>query len=226
MAKIVDLTLELFDGLESPMSPRFTLVPRYTHLWSQRRFEPPCRGVALNYIFMDEHSGTHMDAPFHFWPEGISIEKIPLTSLVGEAKLIDVSSIRKFDKPVDRNLLTRAAEKQGIRIDRGDIILVRAWPKNWRDAGFFEAKEFTRDAAEFFIDKGIRLLGTDMPTVDVQTDFQRPVHVSLCKAGIVMVEFLINLGKLKGKKFMFVALPLRIRNGSGSPVRAIAIIQE
>lgn len=225
MTEFIDLTLELYDGLECPMFPRLTIAPRYTHWWSQRRFEPPCRGVAENYLFMDEHTGTHMDAPFHFWPDGIPLHKIPIETFLGEAKMIDVSGIRNFHEPVNRKLLTSAAEEQKIKIEKGDILLVRVWPGKWGDKGYFEAKQFSRDAAEFFIEKGIRLLGTDMPTADVLTDFQRPVHVSLCRAGIIMVEGLINLDKLIGKKFTFIVLPLRIRDATGSPVRAIAMIQ-
>jgi kynurenine formamidase len=146
--------------------------------------------------------------------------------MVGDAKLIDVSEMRNFNEPVNRQLLTRAAEEQNVSIVSGDILLVRVWPGKWGDEGFFEAKQFSKDAAEFFVEKDIRLMGTDMPTCDVLTDFQRPVHVSLCKAGIVIVEGLINLDQLVGKTFTFIALPLRMKDASGSPVRAIAMIDD
>lgn len=154
-------------------------------------------GYYMNALFLGEHSGTHVDAPAHFIANGKTIDQVPLERSIGKGAVIDVSYL-------DRN------------IEPGDIERVE-------EMVFFytggKSIYLSEEGAEYLVEKGIKAVGIDNPTIG---GFE--VHKILLSNEILIFENLTNLEKLIGKEFTFFGVPLKIKNGSGSPVRAFALI--
>ena len=109
-------------------------------------------------------------------------------------------------------------------IDINDIVIViTGWEKNKYCNSYYKGfPYFTEDSADYLISKKIKCLGTDTPAVD-GPESGGVFHKKILSYGIVIIESLINLRSLSGKRLYFIAMPLNIKNGDGSPVRAIAL---
>jgi len=224
--QIIDLTLELADGTQThPAHPRCVVIEFARHAFTAPRFTPPCRGFASRILMFSDHIGTHVDAPFHYFPEKGTIESVPLEQLVGPGVWLDFSD-KPTDQPITPEMLEAACSRVGVTVERGDILLFRAWPGHHTDEGFMRCAGFSGAAAEWAVAKGIKALGCDLATPDDPRDMTRPVHLALLGQDILIMEHIANLEKLPVPRFQFVGLPLRIKGATGSPIRAVAIIQD
>lgn len=224
--RIVDLTLELADGVQThPGHARCVVVEFANHQATAPRFRPPCQGFASRILMFSDHIGTHVDSPFHFIPTAGTIESVPLEQLLGPAVSLDVSA-KAPDQPVTPEMLGAAAKRQSVAVERGDILLVRAWPGKHLDEGFLQCAGLNAAAAEWVAAKGVKALGSDLASPDDPRDLVRPVHLILLGRGILIMEHLAHLETLPGPRFQFVGLPLRIRGATGSPIRAVAIFDD
>ncbi len=181
-------------------------------------------------LTISEHTGTHMDAPLHFVPEGpahYGTDGIPLESLAGRAATIEATDLGAGDLlGVNR---IRAWEREHGPIERGDRVLVRyGWDERWTTG--LEGRRFLEDwpglsgeAAEYLVGKGTALVGCDTLAVDAAGSRENPAHHALLGNEVYVVENLKNLGRLPPFSF-FMAFPLKIKGGSGSPVRAVALV--
>ena len=229
--RIVELGLRLTEGLKTwDVKPPFTMLP----CMDAATFR---LGFSTKLLIMEDHCGTHVDSPFHFYdgefrtPRGRTIDEVPLERFMGEAVLIDVS-FKAPTEPVDRALLDAAARDQGVQVTRGDILLVRTWAKSWGEpmAEFLGARALTADACEWLLERGVKLVGLDLPNLEgaLSQDYgnmDAPGHVLLLHPGreVLIVENLVNLGEIRAKRFEFYALPLHVKGATGSPVRAMAL---
>ncbi|HHW44317.1 MAG TPA: cyclase family protein [Desulfotomaculum sp.] len=221
--RIVDLTVELADGTQSfPTHPKVTVIDFVTHSFSAPRYKLPCRGYASKLVMLSDHAGTHLDAPFHFYEDGPTINQVDLSTTFGEAVLLDVSS-KQADMPVSADMLEKAAAGSDVKIKPGDIVLLHIWPGEWNGPGFHHCKALDESAANWLAGKKIKALGLDLANADVNENMQRPVHLKLLGQGIGIIENLTNLWEIRAKRFHFFAVPLKIAGLSGSPVRAFAI---
>lgn len=221
--KIIDLTMELADGTRThPAHPRCVVIEFATHETTASRFRPPCTGFASRILMFSDHIGTHVDSPFHFIPAGGTIEAVALDRLVGPAVCLDVSA-KAPESPVTPDMLEAAEGRAGASVQRGDILLVRAWPGHHTDDGFLRCAGLNREAAEWAVARGVKALGCDLASPDDPRDLTRPVHMFLLGQGIPIMEHIAHLETLPAPRFQFVGLPLRIRGATGSPIRAIAI---
>ncbi len=155
-------------------------------------------GYYMNVLKMGEHSGTHVDAPAHFVPGGKTIDEMPLEKFIGEGTVIDVSV---GNGPVKLDEIP----------DSGYYSKVVLFMTNGR--------ELSPEVALFLVAEGIKAVGTDAISIGDET-----VHRILLSEEVPVFEGLTNLEKLVGKTFTFVAFPLKIEGGSGSPVRAVAMV--
>jgi kynurenine formamidase len=224
--RIIDLTMELEDGTSThPAHARCVVLDFATHALTASRFKPPCQGFASKVLMFSDHIGTHVDSPYHFVPTAGTIESIPPDRLIGQAVCLDLSTKRP-EEPITPELLESAEGRAGVRVERGDILLVRAWPGQHTDDGFFRCAGLNKAAAEWVTARGVTVLGCDLATPDDPRDMVRPVHLTLLGQGILIIEHLVNLDRLPGPRFQFVGLPLRIKGATGSPIRAVAIFQD
>ena len=224
--RVLDLSLEVYDGFQSHATHARTTVMDYvTHAFSAPRYVAPCRGFATKLLVMSDHVGTHVDAPYHFVPEGVTIEEVPPASLIGPAVVLDATAHMVADRPATAETLERAAAAQGVKIEEGDIAVVRVWKGGWGDPGFAHAKGVDETGAAWLLERGVKAVGIDIAYFEGDlADLRRPVHMLVLGHGIPIVENLINLERIPAGRFTFVGLPLRIRGATGSPIRAVAVL--
>lgn len=169
------------------------------------------------------HSNTHMDAPRHFLADGDTIDHTPLEICMGPAWVIDLG----VAKP--RQLHT--VEDLGAYVEKiqpGDRVLLKTgWETCFGQDLFRDAlPRISEELARWFAEKKISLVGVEAPSV---ADVHNPeevtrIHRILLGAGITIVEGLKNLSLVKADRIEFIALPLKLHQGDGSPVRALAVV--
>ena len=122
--------------------------------------------------------------------------------------------------------LHAAADRSGRPIGSGTAVI--AWTgqdKNWGKPGFKTERPYVpAETAQWLVDQGVTLFGTDLIGIDNPDEWWEPTHVAFLRGGLPMVQQLSNLDKLVGKRFLFVTLPLKMRGGTGSPVRPVALV--
>jgi kynurenine formamidase len=173
-------------------------------------------GCTVTNLCLGTHSGTHVDMPLHHLEDGLAAERYPLETFIGQAVTVAVE--KDMNQPIVPDDLSAAD------IRKNDILLISTgWdrhfgtPRFWKDFPYF-AKEI----ADFCIDKEIKCIGCDMPSVD-PVNSGAYVHHALLSKKIGIIESLANIRLLVNKRVFFAALPLKIEQGDGSPVRAAAI---
>jgi kynurenine formamidase len=185
-----------------------------------------------------EHLGTHMDSPIHFGEAQATTDAVPLTQLVGPAVVIDVTQRAAANRDYQLSAADIAAwEKTNGRIPAGAIVMVRTgWAKFWPDPARYmgtSARGDVRDlhfpgvspeAAKILVERRVDGVGIDTASLDhgPSTDFRS--HRILNGAGIYGLENVANLDRLPAAGATIVALPMKIRNGTGGPVRIIALM--
>ena len=222
--KMIDLTVELYHGF-----PGWYFHPDVVyadhHLWwmNQYKYDLPCKGFSTKLLMISDHIGTHMDAQRHFYPEGQTTAQVPLEKMIGDAAFLDVS-FRGADRTITVADLEKAEKQSGEPIRKGDILIVKAWPGKWGEGENFNlADGFEPDTADWMLSKGISVLGVDLATLD-QQDRANTTHCKLLGEAIPVIENLNNLEQIQQSRFTFIAFPLKLRDGTGSPVRAVALV--
>jgi kynurenine formamidase len=209
MSKIVDLTHHVtrgdrgIDYEDSSLLSRDGWNARTWHLYS--------------------HSNTHMDAPKHFIEDGDTIDNTSLDVCMGPAWLIDLGNVEA------RQLHTVAdLGDYADKIQKGDrVILKTGWERHFGTNTFRDGlPRISRELAAWFVKKGIILVGVEPPSVADVNDIAEvtEIHRILLGANITIVESLKNLHLIEQDRIEFIALPLKLRDGDGSPVRALAKI--
>ena len=211
--KPIDLTLTISKSIPSfPGSP----TPQFIS-WSNLKED----GYNLELLFLSSHTGTHLDAPFHFVKNGIKIDQIPLGRLMGKGILIKIKKSK--NSPITKSDILQFEKKNGSIPDKSSIFFFTDWQKNLKKNNYFtENPGLALSAATYLAQKKTNLVGIDSPSIDLGKDESFSVHHVLSKNNILIVENLANLNKIKSKEFDFTILPLKLRDATGSPVRAVA----
>ncbi len=214
--KIVDLTLTVSDKIPTfPGSPQPSFIP-----WENVKED----GYNLELLFLSTHTGTHMDAPYHFLEKGAKIHEISLKKLVSEAVLI--KSKKKGGESITKTDIQKFEKKHGKIASFSSVIFYTGWQRNLQKKYYFTKNPgLSVSAAKYLASKKINLVGIDSPSIDLGKDSKFSVHQIFAKKGILIVENLANLEKIKSSKFHLVVLPLKLKNATGSPVRAIAFVE-
>ncbi|WP_461204881.1 cyclase family protein [Clostridium sp. DL1XJH146] len=184
-------------------------------------------------IIMNEHNGTHVDMPAHFIGDGelskVNTKNIELDNFYGPCVKIDCSDFTK-GQVLEKEYITNW-EKQYGDINEGEIVLVDfGWAKHWKckpnDSEFLDNwPGVGKSAAQYLAEKKIKLLGVDTLAADVYGSTENPTHNILLGNKICIVENLNNLVKMKERGY-FIAQPLKIKDGSASPIRPIGICEK
>jgi kynurenine formamidase len=223
-ARLVDLTMILEDGVNTyPGSPKMAIMNRITHEWSAGRYSPPAYSATDRFWLLNEHVGTHVDAPYHFVKDGAAIDALPLSRFWGEALLADVSK-RDAAKPVSRAEIETALALHHEEVKPDDILVLRCWGGRPSDPGFTSAAALALEVGSWLVEVGVKAIGIDLPAVDNPGSRSFPVHMALLSAGIPIYENLVNLEEIDEPRFTFFGFPLRVAGASGSAVRAVAIM--
>jgi len=170
--------------------------------------------ASVTRLDMSAHTGTHVDAPAHFWAEGGGVETLPIDALVGDARVVKIDD----DGPIMRDRLDalelRAGERLLIRTPMSD----REW---WSEPFHAEFPQLSVGAAELLAERGVALVGVDYLSVATPAADGERVHKALLNRGVVIVEGL-RLNRLPSGRCELICLPIRVEGADGAPARAIA----
>lgn len=167
------------------------------------------------------HSGTHLDTPAHFFADGMTIDKMQAQQFAGKGVLIDCSDYGKSEEIPVQHL-----EKFNNDLLNADFALIfTGWDKFWNTEQYFcDFPVLSAEAAVFLAGMNLKGVGLDVPSIDPVTSGNFINHNVILGKGLIIIENLTNLHKLNGLEFIFAALPLKIKDGDGSPVRAVGIV--
>lgn len=202
--KTYDISLNLSaETVRWVTSPPFELLER-------RRMS---KGEANNSsaVTMSVHSGTHLDAPFHFVPGGATIESLPLDLFIGPC-LVHAVDARKYITREHVEALDLKRESRVLFKTRNSLLL----RKPVYDPEF---TAFSVDAAGALVERGVRLVGLDYLSV-AHADEQVPVHRAFLDHGVVLLEG-IDLFEVEPGRYELICFPIRLRGSDGAPCRAV-----
>lgn len=173
-------------------------------------------------IQFNNHIGTHLDAPSHFIEGGMTVDKIPLESLIGKAVILDFT-----DKGKNHLITKKDLQAQEYRILPGSRVLIKTgWDVNFSSSTFYENFPcLTLEATKFLVTLKIRLLGMDTPSPSPLDDPGQTIHKTLLDAGIVILESVKNLTLINRDQCQIIILPPLIKDFSGAPCRVVAVLE-
>ncbi len=222
--EIVDLSHPLEE-----LMPVFPVLSKFYHmLWLSTTHGDPANAYQ---IIMNEHTGTHVDAPAHYVAAGHPmhrwVDQVPVEQWMGRAAIIDCRDVAP--KPAATPQKVKQWESENGKLQKGDIVVFDfGWAAKWRRHP--DDLDFQRgwpgvglDNAEILIERGVKAIGVDTFSPDAQQSSGDPFHNRVLPEGICIIECLTNLNKLPPVCYLQV-LPLKITDGSGSPGRAIALV--
>jgi arylformamidase len=207
------MTPKIID-ISEPLEPATAVWPGdspFSQEWVMRIED----GMSCNVstIRMSLHCGTHTDAPFHFFAQGKTIEKIPLETYIGPCRVLKGLPIGS-PPLIDPEFL----KKQNLKgVER---LLIRTKTQHGKGKFNEDFCALGPAAAQVVVSLGIRLVGLDTPSMDSFSSKTLEAHKILLKGGVAILENL-DLSKVVEGDFELVALPLKIMGGDSSPVRAI-----
>ncbi|WP_066452819.1 MULTISPECIES: cyclase family protein [Anaerotruncus] len=230
--KVYDLTQELYMGM--PIWPGHVRTVVWTHDTHEGTLkEPGGYSWESRGIMVSDHGGTHVDAVTHMTddPAAPSIEQIPLDKFYGTAVCLDVSETDR-DGFITPEILDRAEEKlraagQEIRPDDIVLLFTGAWAYHHDDKDFLTRYAgLDGPGTEWLVNKKVKNFGIDAPSTDNPKAPWFPSHLVTKEHWLIHIEYLADLRPVVNKRFMFYGFPLKVRGGTGSPIRAVAEVDE
>ncbi|RDI70128.1 cyclase family protein [Halopelagius longus] len=227
--EIIDLSNPIENGM--PVWPTFPPFELERTDWAARD------GFTMERTEMRTHTGTHVDSPLHFVPEGRSLDDFPLSKFMGEGVAIDVTP-----KDPEEAITAEDIEAFEEDIEDGDVLMLHTgWDEYYglTEEYLFEFPYLTAEAAQYCAELNLKAVGTEGasvggwvdevpahgPSTDVGADES---HLPLLENGVIPIEEVRNLDRvLKGaesRRAYFFFPPLNFRGTSGSPVRAFAFL--
>ena len=221
VVRIIDLTLEI-----SPRSIVFPGYPQPTFIkWS--KFD--VHGYDSELVFLSTHTGTHIDSPSHFSANGKSIDQINADRFVCKDALL-----LRIRKGPDESITRQDILDAGLNIKRNDTLVIdTGWQTAYTNGDRKRDEEYVinnpglgQDASQFLLEKKINAVAIDTPSIDVGENSVLTSHKQLLSNDILVIENLCNLENIDiGRPFTFVFTPLKLKGATGSPLRAIAILE-
>ena len=204
---IHDVTVPITNSMPVwPGDPRVRLSPQ-SHLSRDKSHT-----VKLTAIEMGSHTGTHIDAPYHFVEGGKRLHEIPLEQLTGKATVFEIAGVRSIG-------LGNLEHRKWDGIER--VLFKTDNSQHWQDEKFYEEFIYLEpDGAEFLVQRGIHLVGIDYLSIDEFKSEKHPTHFALLTRDIVILEGL-NLSKVPAGEYTLFALPLNLQDADGAPSRVI-----
>jgi kynurenine formamidase len=225
--QLIDLSREIHHMMARlPNHPTIEVYPFSTH--EHKRIADGYEfSSATRVLHMGDHAGTHVDAPVHFdeRPGALSIDQLPLETFFTEAVCLDLSH-----KPLKSDIsiadLEAAEIAAGVTIKSKDTVLLHMdfYRRAYGTEGYVtDFPGLTKESATWLGNRGIGMFGVEAVSPGRPGRIHFEVHHVCRDMGFTHVEGLMNLDKLVGKgRFRFIGFPLKIRGGTGSPIRAVA----
>lgn len=231
MAEIIDLSQEIFSGMPVfPGLPEVNITMHASHEQWDGLTNSDTVSPAVYRLELGEHTGTHVDALNHMARpyRDHSIDTMPLTMFYTEGICLDLShkGRRALIEPAD---LEQALAGAGLDIKPGDTMLLYTdhYRRAFGTADWYDGPGISIGAARWLGQQAIAAFGVETASPGVRDVSNKEVHHICGELGFTHYENMINLHRLIGRgRFRFIGLPLKIRGGTGSPVRAIAVFEE
>ena len=204
---IYDVTVPITNTMPVwPNDPAVHLLPK-SHLSRDKTHT-----VRLTAIEMGSHTGTHIDAPYHFVEGGRRLHEIPLEQLTGKATVFQIGGVQSIGP----------RELERLNWDGVDKVLFKTENSNhWQDGKFYEDFVYLEpEGAEFLVERRVELAGIDYLSVDKFRSEKHPAHFVLLPKNIVILEGL-NLSLVPEGEYTLFALPLNLQDADGAPTRVI-----
>ena len=226
--QIIDLSQAIEPGMPMPSVVSGLRLERF---FSQQAGDV----VNLEIVTMSLHAGTHCDAPFHFFSDLRTVDELPVDSLIGPAVVVDMTH-KQGSVPIEAGDFQEWEAQASERVQPGDIVLLhtghsRRWKTGREASGYWEQgwPYLVPGAVEFLVSRCIRALGVEsfdsdwVNPADLSTA-HFPAHRAFLPRGVLIIENLANLDQIPGTRCQVIALPLRLKGCSGSPVRVVAVV--
>ncbi|MDB4910622.1 MAG: cyclase [Gemmatimonadetes bacterium] len=214
--RFIDLSHTIESGMITYKGLPAPLICDHLSREQSRSIYAPGTEFQIGRIDMVANTGTYLDTPFHRYADGFDLDGLALESCSDlPGVVVRVASLES--RAIDR------ARFGAVEV-RGRAVLVHTgWDRHWRTDQYFEGYPFlTEQAAIYLRDAGATLVGIDSHNIDDTSTGARPVHTTLLRAGIPIVEHMTNLGALPLSGFRFSAVPPKISGMGSFPVRAHA----
>lgn len=170
----------------------------------------------VSRLTLSTHAGTHIDPPLHFNDHGVSVDHLPLSLLIGRARVLELENVMDMGERELSRLPVRGEER---------LLLKTGNSRLWQAQGFVEEHaRLTESGAAYLAGNGVRLLGIDYLSVEGFAG-DGSVHKTLLSRGVVILEGL-NLEGVPPGHYQLCCLPLKIKGGDGAPARAVLISDE
>lgn len=226
--KVIDLTQMIEKDIPGPVGfPN----PELTFLKKMERQDI----INVESITMGLHCGTHIDAPYHFLEDGITIEQVDPACILGSAVVVDLRH-KTGSVPIEREDFEKWEEETGEYIRKNDgVLLMTDFSKLWKVGEgrnvFLESgwPYMTESAAKYLLEKKVRLVGVESMDLDLIDPYDLSTsefvgHRTFLANGIYIIENLTNLDMIGRNRCDIIATPLKIKGGTGSPVRVLALV--
>lgn len=208
--KIYDITVTIQPGMAVwPGDPK-------VELYRKEKIEEGAN-ANVSYMGISVHTGTHVDAPYHFLNDGSAVDVMPLDVLVGPVLVVELpDAVNQIDAETVNSLMIDETTERILFKTRNS----KFWLQN---AGEFHPDfvAISADGAQALIERGIKLTGIDYLSIAPYKN-SKPTHEILLKAGMVVIEG-VDLSEVQPGKYTLVCLPLKLKNTDGSPARAILL---
>ncbi len=230
MPEIIDLSQEIYEGM-----PVFKDLPQVkigihnSHEEWDGIKNPLKRTPAVHKLELGEHTGTHVDAINHMAQqyEGHSIDKMPLSMFYTEGICLDFSH-KNLNELIESHEVETVCRNANVEIKKGDTVLLYTdhYRKHFNTSNWGKGPGISAATARWLGEQKISAFGVETMAPGVRKVSNREVHHICGELGFTHYENLINLYQLIGRgRFRFIGLPLKIRGGTGSPVRAVAVFE-
>jgi arylformamidase len=159
---------------------------------------------------MSTHTGTHVDAPWHYDDAGLKLHEVPLETWIGPCVVVDVQGVSSLRPELLENVDLAGVSKVIFKTGQPDVWT--EFPSEWAVVD--------PSLPAFLAAKGINLIGTDAPSADALTSKDLPGHNALARANVCILESLA-LGNVQPGRYRLVCLPLNLHGADGAPARTI-----
>lgn len=210
--KIIDLTFTIENGMPTCG----------THWHQNVELKPLGRiedvGRNTHSILLGSHTGTHMDAPYHFVQNGDTIDLIDLSTACGEVKIVDFRNMKNKEITLE--------DVKNIQIQKR-MLYIFGWCTQWKTGNYYQDfPYFSLNAIEYMVDNGMEFMAMDTPSPDTGNAISEKDdsinHKFLLNKKVIIVEYLTNTHLIDlNKRYEIYALPIKIKGTDGAPARVI-----
>ncbi len=207
--KLIDLSHKLTNRMQT--------YPGDPDVWIEAWDTHDDGGCQVDRLHFGSHSGTHIDAPWHFSRYGSRIDELPLDRFIGHGTIVKVQN-----KQAGERIEKEEIEPAFTLIRPGEFLIFQTgWDKYFGKEAYLHHPYLSEELAATILELGVSLVGIDALSIDPTTEGAFKAHSILMPQEVLIVENLCNLDQIQEARGMFSFLPLKIDGSDGSPVRAV-----